>query len=317
MNETYNPGLQTQPSVAFVTCAKLGGLTEDDALASAALQAMGFRVEAVAWDRPGHAWQRHAAVVLRSCWDYFHRPDEFLAWVDRVEAGSTLMLNPPAIIRSNYDKHYLRDLEVSGIPIAPTYWCDRRTSVNVAEVLERCGWDRAVIKPTVSGTSLHTWIASRATAATDADALNLLLQQRPMMMQKYLPEIEKGEWSLIFIEGRFSHAVVKHPVEGEFRVQNEFGGTVSPRIPSHAVKQQATAVLRQVDMDLLYARVDGVVVDGLFTLMELELIEPALFFAEDPEAARRFALALAARIRIAPADMLTRRTIASTPKRSA
>lgn len=296
MSGTDTRSLQAHTSVAFVTCRKLGGMTADDALLRDALEAIGISVEAVAWDHPGYSWQRHTAVVLRSCWDYFHRPEDFLDWVAGVEAGSTLLLNPPEIVRSNHDKRYLEDLGRSGIPVAPTYWCERNAPVDVAQVLARYEWDKAVIKPTVSGTSLHTWMASKTTAAADIDALNLLLQQRPMMIQKYLPEIEHGEWSLIYIEREFSHAVVKLPAMGEFRVQSEFGGAIERRTPPDEVRQQANAILRQIDSDLLYARIDGVVVDGQFTLMELELIEPCLFFAQDQRAASRFALALAARI---------------------
>jgi glutathione synthase/RimK-type ligase-like ATP-grasp enzyme len=149
-----------------------------------------------------------------------------------------------------------------------------------------------VVKPSVSATAFETWRTGHRVTEDDEDRFRRLTGERPALVQPYLPEIEGGELSLVFLGGRYSHAVLKRPRPGDFRVQTDFGGTVEPVRPDPQVVEAAARALRATPGATLYARVDLCLVAGQVQLMELELLEPALFFAGEPTAATWFAEAL-------------------------
>lgn len=279
--------------VALVTYAALPQLARDDQLAIPHLAARGLHAEPVAWDAPAD-WRRYRAVVLRSCWDYHLRPAEFAAWVDRLAQLGVPLWNPPAIVRWNIEKGYLRDLAARGVAVPPTAWLDRGATPDLAALLRERGWSRAVVKPTISATAHNTWLTSPATAGADQPRLAAQLAGSAAMVQEFVAEVvEQGEWSLMFFGGRFSHAVLKQARPGDFRVQDDFGGTAVLAQPSPALIAQAQQLLGCVEAPLLYARVDAVERGGRLLLIELELIEPSLFLAEAPEAPARLAQAIA------------------------
>jgi glutathione synthase/RimK-type ligase-like ATP-grasp enzyme len=292
--------------IAFVTYQKRPEVTEDDALAVNALGKLDIRVAGIPWNKSGIDWLRYDAVVLRSCWDYYHHYEQFLDWINSLKESGVPLLNGPSAVRWNAEKTYLTDLSQAGVNVAPTVYAPKNSALSIAKVLEQQGWQRAVIKPTVSGTSLHTWLtppiedgvtASNAARNHDQRKLDNLLAQRNMMLQEYLPEIEDaGELSLIYFDNEYSHAVRKVPRAGDFRVQDDFGGTAAAVVPDAAIKRQADEILVASKRSTVYARVDGVIRAGIFLLMELELIEPHLFLGLDPNAAERFARAVAQNI---------------------
>lgn len=283
-------------SVAFVTYKALNGIAPDDRVAAETLQQRGIQVQGVVWNDPAADWASYDAIVLRSCWDYAYCPSQFVSWLDRLEALGVCVLNPLPIIRWNHDKHYLRDLQERGVPIAPTFWCERNSRPRVSKVLADRGWPKAVVKPTISGTAMLTWIAETGDRDHHDAQLAQLLTQRDMMIQEYMPEIEQGEWSLAFFGGEYSHAAVKRAKAGDFRVQDEHGGSWSRAQPTAQVRSEAARILHCVSEDLLYARVDGILRGGQFVLMELELIEPMLYFGENTAAAEMFAEKLIERL---------------------
>jgi glutathione synthase/RimK-type ligase-like ATP-grasp enzyme len=279
-------------SVALVTCAAYPDLADDDRLLLPALAATGFEPIARRWDEPDEPWARHAAVVVRSCWDYHRRPSEFHAWLDRLVVEGARVFNPVPILRWNADKRYLRDLADAGIEVVPTAWVEERDEGSLAALAGARGWDQVVVKPSVSATAFETWRAGPVVTDDDERRFQRLTGERPVLVQPYLPEIEGGELSLVFLGGHYSHAVLKRPRPGDFRVQVDFGGTVEPIRADPQVIEAATRVLRAAPGDTLYARVDLCLVAGRVQLMELELLEPALFFATEPAASARFAEAL-------------------------
>jgi glutathione synthase/RimK-type ligase-like ATP-grasp enzyme len=279
-------------SVALVTCAAYPDLSPDDRLLLPALAAAGFEPLARRWDEPDEPWHRHAAVVVRSSWDYHHRSPEFHAWLDRLEAAGARVFNPVPILRWNADKRYLRDLASAGIEVVPTAWVNQREEGSLASLADARGWRRVVVKPSVSATAFETWRTGPDVTDDDEQRFRRLTGERPALVQPYLPEIEGGELSLVFLGGEYSHAVLKRPRPGDFRVQTDFGGTVEPVRPETPVIEAAVRSLRAAPGPTLYARVDLCLVGGRVQLMELELLEPALFFATEPAAARRFAEAL-------------------------
>ncbi|MFL5581566.1 MAG: RimK family alpha-L-glutamate ligase [Gemmatimonadaceae bacterium] len=291
------------PQVAFVTYRRLPGLSNDDRLAVAELAARGARVDAVVWDDPGVAWERYDAVVVRSCWDYHTRVAEFLAWVARLEAARVPLWNPPDVLRWNARKTYLRDLASAGVRVPPTHWAEPSDGAPLGDVLHERGWERAVVKPVVSASAHQTWVASAAEgAAGERRFREALASAGPLMVQPFVDAlVREGEWSIVFLGGARSHAVVKRPAAGDFRVQAEHGGSAARAEPGAPIARQAEAALAAatrlagVSLDrCLYARVDGYEdADGL-VVMEMELLEPSLFLASDAAAPARFADAVLA-----------------------
>jgi glutathione synthase/RimK-type ligase-like ATP-grasp enzyme len=279
-------------TVALVTCAAYPQLSNDDRLLLPALSEAGFEPVARVWDDPAESWASHAAVVVRSCWDYHHRPVEFHAWLDRLSDEGARVFNPVSLLRWNSDKRYLRDLADAGIEVIPTAWVEHRDEASLAELAGARGWRHVVVKPSVSATAFETWRAGPEVTGEDEQRFRRLTGERPALVQPYLPDIERGELSLVFLGGQYSHAVLKRPRAGDFRVQTDFGGTVEPIRPDDQVVASGARVLAAAPSPTLYARVDLCLVNGRAQLMELELLEPALFFAHEPDAAARFASAL-------------------------
>lgn len=286
--------------IALVTYDARPDVSDDDRLLADALSARGLAVHAVPWSDPAADWSRYDAVVVRSCWDYFLRAREFHDWLDRLEAERAPVHNDVRILRWNADKSYLTDLAAHGVPVIPTHWLDHGRPSSLAELRRATGWSELVVKPTVSGGGHRTWRAKPAEEPDDDVRLAAMLDDGAVMVQPLIEEIERdGEWSLVFFGGRYSHAVLKRPRTGDFRVQHEHGGTFDSAQPTDAVIAAAVRAIAAVPVGAeppLYARVDGCVVGGELLLMELEVLEPELFLRCAPDAAGRLADALLARL---------------------
>ena len=247
-----------------------------------------------AWDDSAVAWDSYDALVVRSTWNYHRSLDAFRAWIDRVEALGVPLWNPPAILRWNASKTYLRDLAAGGVDAVPTHWVERGSVATLSEVLHDAGWSDAVVKPAVSASAHETWrVTAPRLTPDDESRFGRLTASGDVMVQPFLAELARdGEWSVMFVAGQYSHAVLKRARAGDFRVQREHGGTAEPRSPPAAVLAAAMNTVARIPGSWLYARVDGCVVDSLFLLGELELLEPSLFLAADAGAAERFASAI-------------------------
>jgi glutathione synthase/RimK-type ligase-like ATP-grasp enzyme len=284
--------------VAFATSSDEPDLAADDRLALPALATSGIDVLASPWDSP-RAEPRALldagvdAVVLRSCWNYHRAEARFGEWLHSLESEGLRVVNPAPLAHWNLSKLYLGELAARGVPVPATAYVSPADPTPLAEVLERHGLDEAVVKPWVSMNGWDTWRVSRASAAHLEPAWRALVGSRGLMVQRYLPEIEReGELSFVFFDGVFSHALRKRPCAGEFRVQVEHGGVREPLDPAAALVDEARSILLAAPYPTVYGRVDGVVVDGRLQLMELEVIDPTLFFALGPRAPARFAAAL-------------------------
>ena len=279
--------------IAFAISDEFPNLTDDDRLAADALGKRGLGVEPVLWDGKDVDWSAYSTVIIRSCWDYHNRVGEFYEWLQRLDEQGASVWNPTEILRWNMEKTYLSDLEGRGALVLPSRWLPRRADVTLASLLQDQGWEQAVIKPIISAAADQTFLITRESAQTHQEKFDALLQQGGMIVQEFAKEIQgQGEWSLIFFDKQYSHAVLKQPKPGDFRVQLHFGGTVQPAPPSAELITQAREILDKVEGDLLYARVDAVERQGRLHLMELELIEPLLFFEFHPQAPARFAATL-------------------------
>jgi len=280
--------------ILLATCESIPDLTEDDQALIAPLAKRGIEARPAVWSDASVPWSAAEAVLIRSCWDYHLRLEEFMGWIASLEQAGVRVWNPAAMLRWNADKTYLRDLERKGIPIVPTLWPE--AEIRLQQELRRQRWKKAVVKPKVSATAYRTVVTS-ADDTNEAQALaDDLLRGPGVMVQEFMEEVStRGEWSLVFFSGQFSHAVVKTPQAGDFRVQHDFGGSEHSAQPPDSVIQAASRAIAAVESVPLYARVDGVESGGQFLLMELELIEPVLFLKLAEGAADRFAEVIVAR----------------------
>lgn len=275
--------------VAFVTQIAQPNLNDSDALVVPLLANKGVVVEAKPWDDTSVEWRAYDAVVLRSAWNYHLHTLQFQAWLARLEAIGIRVWNTPAVIGRNTNKLYLFELETLGVQIVPSVLCH----ILSGEIIRRVRmWDMIVIKPAVGATSYRVKKFSSSAFLFWIPYVWLLLRSGPVIIQKFIKSVEHGEYSLIFFDKKFSHAVKKVPKIGDFRSQEVFGGTDIPVKLSNESIKQAKSILDHISEELLYARVDGLVIDGKFYLMELELTEPYLFLKSDSRAALRLADAI-------------------------
>jgi hypothetical protein len=270
----------------------------------AAFSAAGAEAEIVDWDDARADWARFDAALLRSAWDYAERLPEFLAWVARVAALTTL-LNPPPVVRWNSDKHYLLELARAGLPVVASSFAE--PGADPAQALEqflaRENCAELVIKPAVGAGSRDARRHARsAFAQMHAQVRQLLNARRSVLLQPYLEGVDHhGETALIYLAGRFSHAIRKGPLlpagapaTGALFAPEE----ISVREPAADELAAATRVLAALPFGpLLYARVDLLRdTAGAPCLLELELTEPSLFFGHAPGSAQRLVAATLARL---------------------
>jgi len=273
----------------------LRNILDDDRLLQEALTRRGLTSVRVDWADPEIDWSRFRCAVFRTTWDYFERFEEFAAWLRRAERA-TRLCNSVSTVRWNVDKHYLADLADRGVPVVPSRFLERGSTRTLADVLAETGWDDVVIKPCVSGGARHTYRGSRRTATDLQPKLAALLAEEAMLVQPFQADIARtGEDSLMVFNGRYSHAVRKVAKPGDFRVQDDHGGTVHEYRPTDeqiALAERAAAVCRPTPV---YGRVDMVRDnDGRLAVMELELIEPELWLRYHPPAAEAFAAGIVA-----------------------
>ena len=275
--------------VCFLTTDDLTGYTFDDELAVEPLASLGWRVSYESWKDNAAEWQRYEAVVIRTPWDYQDDPVGFLQALKRIENSGTRLENPYRIVEWNFNKKYLSYLEAEGIPVVKTAFSEGRLDEGkFQQFREIAGTDEVVIKPTVSATAQDTFRLREF----DAEVARKF-DGREFMMQPFMASItNEGEYSLFYFNGELSHAILKSPKSGDFRVQEEHGGLISPAEPETELSNLADQVLESLGEPLLYARIDAVRgSSGGFEIMEVELIEPALYFRMDQGSAGRFARA--------------------------
>ncbi|MFK7818062.1 MAG: RimK family alpha-L-glutamate ligase [Planctomycetaceae bacterium] len=279
---------------AYLTMENPEGFFVYDNLTIEPLQELGWDVVDVPWSKPGVDWSAYDAVVIRSPWDYQDNPQEFIETLEAIERCGALLFNSLAICRWNMDKVYLKDLNQRGVPIVPTQWFDRLGAVTLDGLLADTTDDiPLVLKPTIGANADGVYVLKPGEKGRAAEAFREYAE-KPVMAQPFLKSINTvGEYSLFYFGGEYSHAILKQPKDGDFRVQEEHGGQIKSTIPDEAIRKTAETAIEALGETLLYARVDIVILnDGSPALIELELIEPSLYFSYDDKSAGRFASAL-------------------------
>jgi glutathione synthase/RimK-type ligase-like ATP-grasp enzyme len=269
----------------------LANILRDDALLQQALLTRGVDSVRLNWSDPAVDWSEFDAAIFRTTWDYYERYDEFAPWVERV-SHLTRLCNPPPMIRWNADKHYLQDLEQRGIPVVPFFMLEAGNEIPLAEVMRQQGWEQAVVKPCISGGARLTFRVSRENADQIDAEIASFRRGEAFMLQPFVPAVQiTGEDSLMVFDGQYTHAVRKRPKAGDFRVQDDHGGTVSAYTPEAAQIALAVDAMRAATGGTpVYGRADMVCMsDGTWAIMELEFLEPELWLRYHPESAEVFA----------------------------
>lgn len=252
-----------------------------------ALEAAGADVQPIAWGEPFDASEFDLVLPLVA-WGYHKHFDRWLGVLDRLEEQGARVQNSVPLLRWNSDKRYLAELYERGIPVVPTEVADPLDQASLDRIREHFGCFELVVKPPVSASAYLTFRIG------EGDPIPESVRGRRMMVQPWLESITgTGEWSLLFFGGRLSHALSKVPVAGDFRVQPEHGGIIDTCEAPEGAEGVALAALSAAPTPAAYARVDLVIGNcGTLQVMELELIEPALWLDRSPEAPALFASAI-------------------------
>lgn len=256
------------------------------------LKQKGLDISKEDWDDERVDWKQYQCIILKSPWDYVEKMELFDAWLKKIASLNILLLNPADIVRWNSDKHYLKDIAAAGLKVLPTEFLEAGETFDPQKYFVAFKTTKLVVKPCVSGASKNTFVVTRDSTGK-IDTINKLLEQEAMMVQPFMPQInEEGEWSFLFFNGEFSHALLKTPASGDFRCQQQFGGAVQRKDPDEKQLKSARQYVDEFAKGCLYARIDGLMIEGEFYLMELELIDPYLFLDVDQASYERYYSAL-------------------------
>jgi len=254
--------------VALVTCSNFPALSPSDERLVEPLKKEKILTHAVAWDKKGVDWSLFDAIALRACWNYPTKYSQFMDWLTNLEHIRANVWNPINIMRWNIQKTYLFDLEKRGVSIIPTVVVNKQSKPSLHNEASD-----VIIKPVIGNMSQGIYRSPKN--------IERLLKTGDYLVQPFMPEVtNEGEYRFIFIGGELTHTILKTQK------------ATSLVKPAPALTHQAADVLHTVETNLLYARVDGINRNGIFILMELELIEPILFFDMNQKAAAIFARAL-------------------------
>lgn len=274
--------------LGLLTCYDYPELTLSDRKLIPLLEANNIMADAVIWDDPTFNANDYDVLIFRNTWDYFKKQETFFSWLNELKLRHVYTINSVEIIQWNLHKFYLKELQSAGFPVIPSIFISRENHTSFSALIPD-DWEKAVIKPAVSAGSYLTELFSYY----DCDAIDTkyqdLRKNNDLIIQKFIPEITtRGEISVVFFDKKYSHAVIKTPKAGDFRIQSQFGGTYVPYIPDAALIDSCSKIVQYIPQDLPYARVDGLMIDNIFHLMELELIEPDLYFDFVPDGHESF-----------------------------
>ena len=261
-------------------------LTEDELL-FAALKQKELRVHRIDWTNKEFDWSITKSVLFRAVWDYAQRYNEFLSFLN-VVSRKTLLINPLETILWSLDKHYLRDLNNRGINIPQTIFIEKNEQTTLCELHQKNNLPEAILKPVMSAGARHTYRLNENNLVDHEIIFQQLVVNEAMMLQPFLHSImDRGEITLVVIGGKYTHAVLKKAKAGDFRVQDDFGGTVQTYLPTKEEISFAEHVVSVCTPIPTYARVDIIFDnDGNLAVSELELIEPELWFRFEPTSAQ-------------------------------
>nr|WP_299385374.1 hypothetical protein [Allomuricauda sp.] len=271
----------------------LANVVKEDQLVQDALKATGLRVCRKSWDDPTFDWSTARYAIFRSTWDYIHRVAEFTQWLETTKT-QIQFINSTQLIDWNLDKHYLLDLKQKGIHIPKTVFIEKETAISLEDAWKNAKTSKGfhgetlILKPCISGGARHTYKIDTKNIHEYEEVFSSLIEKEAMMLQEFQKNIvDKGEVSLMIFHGTYTHAVLKRAKQGDFRVQDDFGGSIQEYDPSPEEIQFAVNTVHAAPEMPMYARVD-IFRDneGKLALAELEIFEPELWFRLHTNAAQ-------------------------------
>ena len=281
----------------FSTGAYDTNTIDEDRLLSGILTEMGISHEIQAWSDPEVDWSTYSHLLIKSTWDYFDYYPEFLTWIEKIKSLGIPVLNDLNTVKWNSSKEYLLQIEGEGFPVIAGLILRKGSKPDLVQILEKVNSEILVVKPLVSGGAKNTLKIPVQDWQNYQEKVTQLVQEEDFLVQPFVPEVaEVGEYSLIFFNRKFSHAVLKTPAKADFRVQHYYGGTIQEIHPKPEMLESCQKLIDTFGPDTLYGRVDGVEINGVFHLMELELIEPYLFLGLSEKAIPNYKAALAERL---------------------
>ena len=274
--------------IGILTCEKLPNLLLGEKFLIPDLELNNHHVTPVIWDDINIDWIAFDLLIFRNTWDYYEKQIAFDLWLKKIETLGIKCLNSIGTIQKNKHKFYLKELQNQGISIIPTVFIEKTNCLELQKIIpNHC--QKAVIKPAYSGGSYQTKLFDIADIHSINTEYQSIAAEKELLLQEFIPEIETlGETSFIFFDKKFSHCVNKIPVKGDFRVQNQFGGIYTIVYPNQEVIEKAQKIVDTFTEDLLYARVDCIILNNDLLLMEVECLEPDLYFELCPEAKDKF-----------------------------
>lgn len=278
---------------AFLTTDNLEEFFVYDELVTPYLEQLGWQVDDVSWHDESVDYDVYDVVVVRSTWDYQAFPSKFIKTLEKIENSKAHLENPYQLMLWNFSKDYLRDLQESGVSILPTIWLDTFDSKAIQQAFSHFSTSQIIIKPWVSANADFTYRLTEEAFLFEQKGIKEALNERPIMIQAFEKSIlDEGEFSLFYFGGQYSHAINKRPAVGDFRVQEEHGGQLFSVEPSQAMLNLAQKTIESLPHQALYARVDILPTDRGLEIIEVELIEPSLYFNMDEKSALKFASVL-------------------------
>lgn len=281
-------------SIAFLSTDDLEDYFVWDNLLIQPFSQHGVHVDVISWHATDIDWSQYDAVIVRSTWDYQEHADAFIDKLIEITKHDTVLINPLSLMQWNISKRYLQILQTQGITIIPSVFFD---SVAISDIYAQFAYfdtQEIIIKPLISANSDNTFRLDHTNLIAQAGPLSNIFSTTPCVIQPFLDSvINEGEYSLFYFNGEYSHTIRKVPKSGDFRVQEEHGGELITVIPDERQLSAAAKVLAALPEKSLYARVDLIrnpraQKDDIWQLMEVELIEPSLYFNMDEASPERF-----------------------------
>lgn len=281
-------------SIAFLSTDDLEDYFVWDNLLIQPFSQHGVHVDVISWHVTDIDWSQYDAVIVRSTWDYQEHADAFIDKLIEITKHDTVLINPLSLMQWNISKRYLQILQTQGITIIPSVFFD---SVAISDIYAQFAYfdtQEIIIKPLISANSDNTFRLDHTNLMAQAGPLSNIFSTTPCVIQPFLDSvINEGEYSLFYFNGEYSHTIRKVPKSGDFRVQEEHGGELITVIPDERQLSAAAKVLAALPEKSLYARVDLIrnpraQKDDIWQLMEVELIEPSLYFNMDEASPERF-----------------------------
>jgi hypothetical protein len=249
------------------------------------------------WSDPKVNWSNYTHLLIKSPWDYFDRYEEFVNWCHHIQRLGLKVHNDLNTILWNTHKKYLLDIEELGFSIVPTQILPKGKTIQLDTYFEYFQTSTIIIKPAVSGGAKNTLKITPIDCKEKQKFIDEWIENEDFMVQPFMEEVEKtGEYSYVFFDNQFSHAVLKSAKAGDFRVQHFFGGKIQSITPNDYQLSYFNEMLKVLNLQTMYARFDGVWENGKFYLMELELIEPYLFLFTHPNAIENYKKAIISQI---------------------